>query len=232
MFKAFGADLPAGGNVVKARTVVLALPWAAGDRSGGLPAGAARRGGAADPGDAGRDRPRGRAATRQGGLAPSVLAVASVVERSPQAAPPRPCSWAPERCSRWWPLRRSLRSCSRRSCGCSVPPSRPPARRGPGPLNATRQPRRTATTAGALMVGVALVTFVCPCLRRASRRSPRMRSATACGPTLAWQIPPDRVPGPRHRARGERSERRPCRGPDLRWILHARHRRRTPVHRV
>ena len=60
-------------------------------------------------------------------------------------------------------------------------------RRGTGALakdNATRNPARTARTAGALMIGLALVTLVAT-LGRASRAPTATRSRIRCAPTTS-----------------------------------------------
>ena len=53
-------------------------------------------------------------------------------------------------------------------------------RRRARPRNTVRKPGRTAATAAALMIGIALVTFVAVLGGRASRTPPRAASATTC----------------------------------------------------
>ena len=96
------------------------------------------------------DRRRGRAHARR---AASSTGSRRRSDCSPSASARRPCSWA-SRCSRRRSFHRS-RACSagRRRRSADLPVSSP---RG----NAMRNPQRTASTASALMIGLALVTLV------------------------------------------------------------------------
>ncbi len=162
LFKAFGADLPAGGNVVKARTVILALavgPIVTG-LAGFLPV---RRAAAVPPIQAMRGETSREGARRPGKVAwlIATLAVASVIGALTASGTTAAifvgvgavltlvavAALAPLVLT---PILRVLGA-----------PAAATGQTGKlARLNATRQPRRTATTAGALMVGVALVTFV------------------------------------------------------------------------
>ena len=170
LFEAFGIDLPTTGLVMETRTVIVSL--LVGDRRHrGLLAGS---GPALDPGAAdrrpARRRRRRRAARRQAGL-PRALGrcSASAASRwSWSASSAAPAAAAAACCSAAAPSRSSSPSRSSARGWCRrwrpSPAGRWSAlRRLTGRLareNAQRNPSRTAVTAAALMIGLALVTFV------------------------------------------------------------------------